>query len=374
MKTITVAVLFLATLVSGFVRAAEAKADKPQIEVCFVLDTTGSMTGLIEGAKAKIWSIANQIIKADPTPEIRIGLIGYRDREDQYITRIFDLTDDLDAIFTELQKFKADGGGDKPESVNQALAEGIGKISWSKDQDILKIMFLVGDAPPHMDYENDTRYMETCEQAAKAEIIINTVQCGRDSETEETWKEIARLAEGKYVAIEQSGGMAAVSTPMDEKIAELSRELGGTAIAYGTPAARAEVRHKVLAAESAPTEAVADRAFFMARSSGAGVVSGEGELIDALSSGRVKIEDLDEEELPEEMKKMNEEEKKAYVEGVKVKREKLAEELKKLTDQRDEYIALERKRTAETMPKDSFDQQVAEMIRNQAARKGFKFE
>jgi hypothetical protein len=150
--------------------------------------------------------------------------------------------------------------------------------------------------------------------------------------------------------------------------------LGGTAIAYGTPAARAEVRHKVLAAESAPTEAVADRAFFMARSSGAGVVSGEGELIDALSSGRVKIEDLDEEELPEEMKKMNEEEKKAYVEGVKVKREKLAEELKKLTDQRDEYIALERKRTAETMPKDSFDQQVAEMIRNQAARKGFKFE
>ena len=31
---------------------------KPVVEVAFVLDTTGSMGGLIEGAKRKIWSIA----------------------------------------------------------------------------------------------------------------------------------------------------------------------------------------------------------------------------------------------------------------------------------------------------------------------------
>src|SRR5512147_2548313 len=74
---------------------ADAKSAKPRIEVCFVLDTTGSMSGLIEGAKQKIWSIANEMISAKPTPEIRLGLVAYRDRGDQYVTRTFDLSSDI---------------------------------------------------------------------------------------------------------------------------------------------------------------------------------------------------------------------------------------------------------------------------------------
>src|SRR5262245_22626688 len=97
------------------------KQEKPRIEVCFVLDTTGSMSGLIEGAKQKIWSIANEIISAKPTPEIRVGLIGYRDRGDEYVVKSFDLTNDVDAIYGQLQSFSAGGGGDMPESVNEAL-------------------------------------------------------------------------------------------------------------------------------------------------------------------------------------------------------------------------------------------------------------
>ena len=81
----------------------------PRIEVAFVLDTTGSMSGLIEGAKQKIWSIANQMIAAKPTPDIRIGLVGYRDRGDEYITRHYDLTNDIDAVYANLQKFSAGG-------------------------------------------------------------------------------------------------------------------------------------------------------------------------------------------------------------------------------------------------------------------------
>jgi hypothetical protein len=57
-----------------------ADQSKPRIEVCFVLDTTGSMGGLIDGAKQKIWSIANEMISAKPTPQLKLGLIGYRDR------------------------------------------------------------------------------------------------------------------------------------------------------------------------------------------------------------------------------------------------------------------------------------------------------
>src|SRR4026208_1159961 len=106
-------------------KTAPTLQSKPRIEVCFVLDTTGSMGGLIEGAKQKIWSIANEMISAQPTPELKLGLIGYRDQGDEYVVKSFQLTDDIDSIYGHLRDFKAEGGGDEPESVNEALAEAI---------------------------------------------------------------------------------------------------------------------------------------------------------------------------------------------------------------------------------------------------------
>src|SRR5712672_1054594 len=111
-------------------------ATKTKIDVVFVHDTTGSMGGLIEGAKQKIWSIANQIISAQPTPELKLGLIGYRDRGDEYVVKSFGLTDDIDSIYGHLRDFKAEGGGDEPESVNEALAEAIEKMPWSQDRKV----------------------------------------------------------------------------------------------------------------------------------------------------------------------------------------------------------------------------------------------
>src|SRR6202011_4757787 len=92
------------------VRAAEDKpaAKKaPQVEVVFCLDTTGSMGGLIEAAKQKIWAISNEIASGKPTPRLKIGLVAFRDRGDQYITKVTALTDDLDAIHGQLKEFKA---------------------------------------------------------------------------------------------------------------------------------------------------------------------------------------------------------------------------------------------------------------------------
>src|SRR5215203_5968725 len=71
---------------------------KVNVEVVFCLDTTGSMGGLIDGAKAKIWSICNQIAGGKPTPDLKVGLVAYRDKGDEYVTKVFDLSDDLDAV------------------------------------------------------------------------------------------------------------------------------------------------------------------------------------------------------------------------------------------------------------------------------------
>ena len=285
---------------------AQPVTTKPRIEVCFVLDTTSSMSGLIEGAKQKIWSIANEMISAKPTPELKLGLIGFRDRGDEYVVKTFNLTDDIDAIYGHLRDFKADGGGDTPESVNEALDEAIHKVNWSSDRKVLKIVFLVGDAPPHMDYPNSPKYPDLCREAVKNDLIINTVQCGTIPETQPIWQEIAKLGEGTYAAIAQSGNMAVVSTPMDKELSQLNERISATVIPYGTAKLQAEVREKNAIAASAPAAAMADRLSFNSKT-GKGV-QGRGDLVDALNSNELKLESIDSKQLPEEFQKLDKDE------------------------------------------------------------------
>jgi hypothetical protein len=362
--------LVTATEASNAASGSEKKP-RPRIEVCFVLDTTGSMSGLIEGAKQKIWSIANEMISAKPTPEIRLGLVGYRDRGDEYVIRKFDLSDDIDTIYGHLRSFKAGGGGDEPESVNEALAAAVRDMSWSTNQHVLKIIFLVGDAPPHMDYTDGPKYPAVCQEAMKKDLIINTVQCGSISRTAPFWKEIARLSEGSYAAIAQSGNMAVIATPMDEELATLNRKLGATLVGYGGESARRMVVSKQFAAEAAPASVAADRLAF---NSALGVaVQGEGELLDGLGSGKLKLASLKKDQLPPELQNLNEEELKSEIGKKQKARADIQAQIQTLSKKREEFLAAERKRLAEQGKGDSFDEKVAESIRAQAARKGIEY-
>lgn len=130
--------------------AADIGAPK-RIEIAFVLDTTGSMGDLIDGAKRKIWAVADEVRKQHPNAEIRIGLVGYRDRGDVYVTDKWDLSTDISAVYGKLLEYRAQGGGDWPESVNEALAVAVNKLAWTEGKDTRRLIFLVGDAPPHME-------------------------------------------------------------------------------------------------------------------------------------------------------------------------------------------------------------------------------
>ena len=376
------ALLLTACLVFAPLTAKEGdqkKGKKPKketIEVCFVLDTTGSMGGLIEGAKQKIWAIANEILASEPTPNLRIGLIGYRDRKEAYVTQVHDLSDDIDDIYAKLMKFRAQGGGDTPESVNQALHEAVTKIKWNKSKKVLKLVFLVGDAPPHMDYQDDVKYPEICKMAAKKNLILNTVQCGSMASTTPIWKEIAKLAEGDFVAIAQSGGVAAISTPVDAEIARLNLTLNATVVAYGTEAKRQVVEGKIELAAEAKEEVAADRLSFLslkskslAADSKVGVASfssayidGGGDLVDDLASGRVDFDAVEKEKLSEEVRNMSKEERKQYLEEQVAKRKQLQKKLDELLTKRRDFVTAEKKRLAETGKKDGFDEKVSEII------------
>ena len=372
------AMLFTSLLIAAFAfplsvsaKDAAKKTTKPKIEVCFVLDTTGSMGGLIEGAKQKIWSIANDIALAKPAPDIRFGLVAYRDRGDEYVVKTFDLTNDLDAVYSQLQSFRAAGGGDTPESVNEALDEAVRKVSWSTDRSVLKMIFLVGDAPPHMDYANAPKYPEVCQAAMKKDLIINAIQCGSISETTPIWQEIAKLSEGSYAAIPQTGNMTAIATPMDAKLAALNREVGTTLIAYGSASSRSAVFAKQAASEAAPAAASADRLAYNAKSGVA--VQGEGELLDSLAAGKVKLETLKKDQLPSDLQKLDDIQLKAEIAKKQAARSAMQAEIQKLSKERDDYIAQEKKRLATGGKVDSFDQKLADMIHAEAAKKGIQY-
>jgi Mg-chelatase subunit ChlD len=354
-----------------FAKTASPPQSKPRIEVCFVLDTTGSMGGLIEGAKQKIWSIANEMISAQPTPELKLGLIGYRDRGDEYVVKSFSLIDDIDAIYGHLREFQAGGGGDAPESVNEALAEAIHKMPWSSDSKVLKIIFLVGDAPPHMDYPNGPKYPDLCREAAKKNLIINTIQCGEMAETKPIWQEIAKLSEGSYVGISQSGNVAVISTPMDKELSRLNERIGTTLIPYGDSKLQAEVHAKYAMAASAPVSAMADRLSYNSKTGKA--VQGRGELVDALNNNKLKLEEIDQKQLPTELQKLDPNELQKRIAKTRDERADLQKQIVEVSKKREAYIQSENKRLAAEGKGDAFDQKVAETLRAQAAKKGISY-
>jgi hypothetical protein len=359
-----------ALLLTAAVRAdvaIQAPATQPTgktIEVCFVLDTTGSMSGLIEGAKRKIWSIANSIVASNKGATVRFALVPYRDRGDEYITKVFDLTDDLDKVYENLSTFKADGGGDTPESVNQALADAVGKVHWSDKSEVAKLLFLVGDAPPHMDYSDDVKFPDTCLVAVKKGLIINTVQCGNMAETTPIWERISKLSEGSYVSLEQAGGMVTVETPMDKDIADLSNQIATRTMSYGPATQQAEVTRKNAVAAAAPASVAADRASFNAVGGGGGkAIQGRGDLISDLRENQVKLDDVPNDQLPKELQNLSRNDQEKLIEKKTQERDELSKKVAELSRKRQEYIDAENKRLAGHG--DAFDAKVSEIVQKE---------
>jgi uncharacterized protein YegL len=365
------------TPVIGIPRPASVQLsnDKPRVEVAFVLDTTGSMGGLIQAAKEKIWSIASTMASAQPAPEIRMGLVAYRDRGDAYVTRVVDLSADLDSVYATLMDFEATGGGDGPESVNQALQDAVEKLSWSQDDQTYRVLFLVGDAPPHMDYQDDVKWPVSLAAAGSRGIRVNAIQCGQNPGTTREWRKIAGLGKGSYFQVEQAGSAVAIATPYDERLAELSAELDETRLYYGDADDKEKQARKLEATEklhsSASVTAKARRAAFNATASGESNLLGEKELVEDVSSGRVDLDAIAPEELPAPIKALPAAEQKAMIAETAERRETLKRQMKDLAGQRDAYL---RDKVDESGgAEDSLDHSIYRAVREQAAAAGLMY-
>jgi len=354
----------------GAVRATiteDAGRPRSSVEVVFVLDTTGSMGGLLEGAKQKVWSIANEIAKGKPAPDIKMGLIAYRDRGDQYVTKVVNLSRDLDKMYSELLSLKADGGGDGPEHVLQALDDAAAKITWEDDSRTFRVVYLVGDAPPHRDYGDTPDLEKLLQRLVRKGVVVNTVQCGSEGATTAEWRKIARLGEGRFLAIPQDGGVVAVATPFDERLAKLNAELESTMLGYGSRRNEAAEAKGMMARLSAvaPAAAAADRAAFKS-SRGFG---SELDLVEAVSGGKMDLAKAREAELPDSFKGLSAADRRAKLEGISRRREGLRKQIGELSQKRSDYI----RKQAPAGPKDSFDAKLVDSLKAQAGRKGIAY-
>jgi hypothetical protein len=334
---------------------------RPQVDVVFALDTTGSMGGLIEGAKRKIWSIANQLQSGQPKPDVRIGLVGYRDLGDEYVTRRFPLSEDMEDVYSNLRQFRADGGGDTPEHVNRALADAVRRMQWREGQNVLRLIFLVGDAPPHEGREGLYSRDLTAEAARKG-IVVNAVRCGSQSDTEAAWTRIAAATGGMYSSVQQDGAMVAVSTPLDSRLTELNARLSATVLPTGSAEVRMGAARRMRINAAMDGVAQAESARFRASS---GKVD-SADLLTVMAKGK-RLESLKDEELPSVLAGKSREEQKAYVAKVARERAEIQTEVDKLSKEREAIIRAKRPKAT------SFDDTIGHALKKQGARAGIAY-
>ena len=193
-------------LISGIVTGPVAVAadsvsgvQHPQIDLAFCIDTTGSMQSEIDAVKSKTKEIVAKLSGSKPSPDIRVGLVAFRDRGDEYVTKIFPFSSDIDKVVKDISSLKADGGGDMPEAVNEGLHASVEGLQWRENKKAVKLLFLIGDAGPKH-YPGDYSWDKEARNAISRGIQINTIACdGLHSQGDglDVFQKVAKLSDGK---------------------------------------------------------------------------------------------------------------------------------------------------------------------------------
>ena len=357
------------------VTSASAKeVKKPLVQIAILLDTSGSMEGLIEQAKSQLWKICNEFIKARQdgvAPEVQVALYEYGKSslkaETGWIRQIQPLTQDLDKISEELFALRTNGGEEYCGWVIKCAVE---ELAWNPAADVYKAIFIAGNEPFT---QGKVNYAESCKAAITKGIIVNTIHCGSEADGVNTkWKDGADLADGKYLVIDQNRAVVSIATPLDKEIATLGVELNKTYLAYGV-AGKASASRQV--AQDANVAALAPASGALVQRSvakaSANYQNSAWDLVDAAKDRNFEISKLKTEELPVAMQKMDSAERKAFVEKNSQERAELQAKINQLNREREKYVA---QRMKEATGTNTLDAAVITAVREQSAKRNFKFE
>ena len=350
------------------------RPEGPVVQLAILLDTSGSMRGLIDQAKTQLWQIVNEFISAKKDglrPQVHVALYQYGSgqlpAEDGYIRQILPLTDDLDKVSEEL--FALTAGGSK-EYCGHVIKLAVDQLAWMGSNDDLKTIFIAGNEPFT---QGEVDYKESCKAAAARGINVNTIFCGNYDEGISTqWRDGAMLADGSYMNIDQDSKAVHIEAPQDDEIARLGAKLNSTYIPYGE-------RGSVFFGNQSAQDSNAMRAAPQVMAERAVTKSSKiynnanWDLVDATEQSDFKIEEVKEADLPEEMQKMTPDERKAHVEEMKSQRQEIQEKIQTLNDARKKYVAEEMKKRSAT-GEDTLEAVMIKTIHQQAEKKDFQFE
>ena len=181
------------------------------VDLLFILDTTGSMGEEIERLRSTIEIIDANLTALKPVPALRFGMVLYKDKYDEYVTKDIPFTSDLAAFQRELDEVSADGGGDDPEDLQSALKDAVSGMNWNRTG--IRLGFIVTDASAHLDYGQTYTYATAVREAKARGIKLYSIGAGGlPIEGEYVLRQIAQYTQGKYIFLtygetgESSGG------------------------------------------------------------------------------------------------------------------------------------------------------------------------
>ncbi|MFO0962563.1 MAG: vWA domain-containing protein [Phycisphaerales bacterium] len=351
--------------------AARAKAGTVRtVEIAICLDTSGSMDGLIDAARARIWDIVNDLAKATPAPKLRVALLNYgndgHNPEMGWTSIDTDFTEDLDMVSAKLFGLHTNGG---TELVGRAIDRATRELKWTGDDTALKIMVIAGNESA--DQDRQVAYQEAAKRAIAAGILVNSVYCGAANDSlAPQWSEVARLADGRFACIDQSTGAVAIATPFDQELVALSASLNTTYLPFGAGGGAAWANQAAQDTNASGLNSAVAAQRCVTKGGNAYCNSGW-DLVDASKDAAFKLEAVPADQLPEPMRAMTLEQRREHIAARAKEREEIRKRIAELDAQRGKFVAQETARRGADAG--SFDRAIRDAVRAQAVARGLAF-
>lgn len=341
------------------------------VQIALLLDTSNSMDGLINQAKAQLWDIVNQFTRVrcgkDRQPDLQIALYQYGNDDlpsrEGYIQQVIGFTNDLDELSEKLFSLKTNGG---EEYCGEVIGTALSRLDWGGDDGNLKLIFIAGNEPFTQGSRN---YRDAIGQAREKDVIVNTIFCGNyEQGVSSRWKDGAELGGGDYLAIDHNREIVHVVTPYDDLIIRLNTRLNHTYISFGARGAEKRAQQAAQDANAMEMEAAVAVNRSVSKSSRF-YDNASWDLVDAAEKPGFRISDLHKEELPEGLRDQSEDEIAAFIAAKRREREELQAQIRQLNEKRDAFLSQE-----QASPTGELGSAMRGAIKKQAEKKGFYWE
>ena len=349
----------------------------PKIQAAILLDVSNSMDGLIEQAKAQLWTMVNVMGKAKcngETPQIEIALYEYgRDDNDQgkgYVKQISPFTSDLDDLSQKLFQLTTNGG---EEFCGYVIHTSLNELKWDTASSNYKVIFISGNE----DFlQGNITYTLACAEAKKKGVIVNTIYCGdRLQGIKEHWNLSGECGNGSFTNINSDAKPEDIPTPYDSTLITLNNKLNGTYIYYGADGrTKKELQGSMdVANSSINSYAGVNRA--VSKASKKTYYNGTWDLVDAKENDQKFLDKVDLKTLPDSLQKKSKAELEVIITQKSNERGSIQKEIQDVSKKREVFITEEKIKKAKAGNNtQTLESEVEKIIREQATRFNMKIE